>query len=152
MSPRLSNDNRWNPINYLQLERQIKRTSRLYWFIQIFPLYFVHSLVSSIATIATYVDDKKTYCYLHRKMLQLTCFAVAATIFKDACFFLHCAGSKEAAFTYAIASAGAVHSIVAACARGNISLCGCDRTPLSQQNQVISRNSARSHTTIKYHQ
>ncbi|XP_055697682.1 protein Wnt-2 isoform X1 [Phlebotomus papatasi] len=44
-------------------------------------------------------------------------------------------GSKEAAFTYAIASAGAVHSIVAACARGNISLCGCDRTPLSQQNQ-----------------
>ncbi|XP_059611039.1 protein Wnt-2 isoform X1 [Phlebotomus argentipes] len=44
-------------------------------------------------------------------------------------------GSKEAAFTYAIASAGAVHSIVAACARGNISLCGCDRAPLSQHDQ-----------------
>ncbi|XP_028899114.1 protein Wnt-2 isoform X2 [Zeugodacus cucurbitae] len=35
-------------------------------------------------------------------------------------------GSPEAAFTYAIASAGAAHSVTAACARGNISLCGCD--------------------------
>lgn len=38
------------------------------------------------------------------------------------------AGSREAAFTYAISSAGAVHTITAACARGNISLCGCDPT------------------------
>ncbi|KAI9579442.1 hypothetical protein GQX74_005979 [Glossina fuscipes] len=35
-------------------------------------------------------------------------------------------GSREAAFTYGIASAGATHAITAACARGNISLCGCD--------------------------
>lgn len=37
-------------------------------------------------------------------------------------------GSREAAFTYAISSAGAVHAITSACARGNISLCGCDST------------------------
>ncbi|XP_055639907.1 protein Wnt-2 isoform X2 [Toxorhynchites rutilus septentrionalis] len=35
-------------------------------------------------------------------------------------------GSREAAFTYGITSAGAVHAITAACAKGNISMCGCD--------------------------
>ncbi|XP_017960149.1 protein Wnt-2 isoform X1 [Drosophila navojoa] len=34
--------------------------------------------------------------------------------------------SREAAYTYAIASAGAAYAVTAACARGNISLCGCD--------------------------
>ncbi|KAH8389665.1 hypothetical protein KR215_007712, partial [Drosophila sulfurigaster] len=34
--------------------------------------------------------------------------------------------SREAAYTYAIASAGAAYSVTAACARGNISTCGCD--------------------------
>lgn len=38
------------------------------------------------------------------------------------------AGSREAAFTYAMASAGIVYSITAACSRGNISICGCDQT------------------------
>lgn len=42
-------------------------------------------------------------------------------------FFLQ-TGSREAAFTYAISSAGAVHAITSACARGNISICGCDST------------------------
>lgn len=36
------------------------------------------------------------------------------------------AGSKEAAFTYAVASAGVTYAITAACSRGNISTCGCD--------------------------
>ncbi|XP_058062878.1 protein Wnt-2 isoform X2 [Anopheles bellator] len=35
-------------------------------------------------------------------------------------------GSKEAAYTYGITSAGAVYSITAACAKGNITSCGCD--------------------------
>lgn len=42
------------------------------------------------------------------------------------CLFFFLSGSREAAFTYAISSAGAVHAITAACSRGNISLCGCD--------------------------
>ncbi|XP_047000677.1 protein Wnt-2 [Schistocerca americana] len=36
------------------------------------------------------------------------------------------AGSREAAYTYAAASAGAAWSVAAACARGNVSACGCD--------------------------
>ncbi|CRK90849.1 CLUMA_CG004539, isoform A [Clunio marinus] len=36
-------------------------------------------------------------------------------------------GSREAAFTYAIANAGIVYAIAAACSRGNISICGCDQ-------------------------
>ncbi|KAJ4448097.1 Protein Wnt-2 [Periplaneta americana] len=36
------------------------------------------------------------------------------------------AGSREAAFTYAISSAGVAYSVTAACSRGNISDCGCD--------------------------
>ncbi|KAL9973921.1 hypothetical protein ACROYT_G020440 [Oculina patagonica] len=36
-------------------------------------------------------------------------------------------GTREAAFTYAIASAGVAHSIARACVGGNLSLCGCSR-------------------------
>lgn len=35
-------------------------------------------------------------------------------------------GSREAAYTYAITSAGVTYAISAACARGNISNCGCE--------------------------
>ncbi|XP_066905663.1 protein Wnt-7b [Halyomorpha halys] len=34
--------------------------------------------------------------------------------------------SREAAFTYGVASAGVAYSIAAACSRGNISSCGCE--------------------------
>lgn len=38
-------------------------------------------------------------------------------------------GSREAAFTYAISSAGVTYAITAACARGNITACGCAPGP-----------------------
>lgn len=47
-------------------------------------------------------------------------------------------GSKEAAFTYAIASAGVTYAVTAACSRGNISSCGCDPTHL-QRREVAPR-------------
>lgn len=53
------------------------------------------------------------------------------------------AGSREAAFTYAIANAGIVHTIAAACSRGNISICGCDQRHRHQnayQDQVNFNN------------
>ncbi|XP_062545202.1 protein Wnt-2 isoform X2 [Armigeres subalbatus] len=46
-------------------------------------------------------------------------------------------GSREAAFTYGITSAGAVHAITAACAKGNITMCGCD----SKQKMQFSTES-----------
>ncbi|XP_058125976.1 protein Wnt-2 [Anopheles ziemanni] len=46
-------------------------------------------------------------------------------------------GSKEAAYTYGITSAGAVYSITAACAKGNITSCGCD----TQQKAFTSSDS-----------
>ncbi|XP_017776795.1 PREDICTED: protein Wnt-7b, partial [Nicrophorus vespilloides] len=39
------------------------------------------------------------------------------------------AGSREAAFTYAISSAGVAYALAAACAKGNISSCGCAPGP-----------------------
>lgn len=37
-------------------------------------------------------------------------------------------GSREAAFTYAISSAGVTYKITEACSRGNITACGCEPT------------------------
>lgn len=45
-------------------------------------------------------------------------------------YFYNCvqfAGTREAAFTYAISSAGVVHSIARSCVEGNLSVCGCSR-------------------------
>ncbi|GLH00776.1 Protein Wnt-2 [Gryllus bimaculatus] len=38
-------------------------------------------------------------------------------------------GSREAAFTYAATAAGVAWALAAACARGNVSSCGCDTRP-----------------------
>lgn len=40
---------------------------------------------------------------------------------------MYIAGTREAAFTYAISSAGVVHSIARSCVEGNLSVCGCSR-------------------------
>lgn len=59
-------------------------------------------------------------------------------------FDFHSLGSREAAYTYAIASAGAAHAVTAACARGNISLCGCDvrHKPTSRKGSHAGFDSA----------
>lgn len=49
--------------------------------------------------------------------------------------FAFVAGSREAAFTYAIANAGIVHALAQACSRGNISICGCSQVQ-RQQSQT----------------
>ncbi|XP_050088878.1 protein Wnt-2 isoform X1 [Anopheles aquasalis] len=46
-------------------------------------------------------------------------------------------GSKEAAYTYGITSAGAVYSILSACSQGNISTCGCNK----KQKTFVSSDS-----------
>lgn len=36
------------------------------------------------------------------------------------------AGSREAAYMYAVISAGVTYALMDACSRGNVSICGCD--------------------------
>jgi wingless-type MMTV integration site family protein 7 len=43
-------------------------------------------------------------------------------------FFLQTAGTKEAAFTHAIISAGIAHAVTLACTKKNFSRCDCDRS------------------------
>ena len=45
------------------------------------------------------------------------------------------AGSREAAFTYAIIAAGVAHAITAACTQGNLSDCGCDKEKQGQYHR-----------------
>lgn len=48
---------------------------------------------------------------------------------------LFLAGSREAAFTYAIIAAGVAHAITAACTQGNLSDCGCDKQKQGQYHR-----------------
>ena len=50
-------------------------------------------------------------------------------------FFFLIAGSKEAAFTYAIIAAGVAHAVTAACTQGSLSGCGCDKEKQGFYNQ-----------------
>lgn len=47
-------------------------------------------------------------------------------------------GSREAAFTYAISSAGVAYAVTAACARGNISSCGCAPEPSGPKEEAAA--------------
>lgn len=53
---------------------------------------------------------------------------------KTVIYFIYLKGSREAAFTYAITSAGVAYAVTAACARGNISSCGCAPDPRTAAN------------------
>ncbi|KZS11368.1 Protein Wnt-16 [Daphnia magna] len=60
-----------------------------------------------------------------------------STIDRDASVFgksLVKSGSREAAFVYAISSAGVVHSISRACNRGDLLNCACDKTRLGKHH------------------
>lgn len=50
-------------------------------------------------------------------------------------FVFFIAGSKEAAFTYAIIAAGVAHAVTAACTQGSLSGCGCDKEKQGFYNQ-----------------
>ncbi|XP_046482197.1 protein Wnt-2 isoform X1 [Neodiprion pinetum] len=47
-------------------------------------------------------------------------------------------GSREAAFTYAISSAGVTYTVTAACSRGNITACGCESAVRTSKELVPS--------------
>ncbi|KAK0071304.1 hypothetical protein PV325_013148, partial [Microctonus aethiopoides] len=46
--------------------------------------------------------------------------------------------SREAAFTYAISSAGITYAVTAACSRGNITACGCE--PAVRERKAVPPN------------
>lgn len=54
---------------------------------------------------------------------------------KNVCPLFFFAGSKEAAFTYAIIAAGVAHAITAACTQGSLIGCGCDKEKQGFYNQ-----------------
>lgn len=65
-------------------------------------------------------------------------------------FFSILSGSREAAFTYAITAAGVAHAITAACSRGNLSQCGCDREKQGYYNQEEGWKWGGCSADIKY--
>lgn len=64
--------------------------------------------------------------------------------------FSFIAGSREAAFTYAITAAGVAHAITAACSQGNLSQCGCDREKQGYYNQEEGWKWGGCSADIKY--
>lgn len=63
---------------------------------------------------------------------------MSAIVIKSVSLFLYSpfiAGSKEAAFTYAIIAAGVAHAVTAACTQGSLSGCGCDKEKQGFYNQ-----------------
>lgn len=72
-------------------------------------------------------------------------YCASFNIFKS--FRFQISGSREAAFTYAIANAGIVYAIAAACSRGNISICGCDQVHRHQNQAYQDQVSLLTQTT-----
>lgn len=57
------------------------------------------------------------------------------------------AGTREAAFVYAISSAGVAFAVTRACSSGELDKCGCDRTVQggSPQGECLNRGQLQLH-------
>lgn len=68
-------------------------------------------------------------CKTHNGTLEFFCNSYSTKYYiKNICVYLHLTGSREAAFTYAVTSAGVTYSITQACSLGKLKQCSCDQS------------------------
>lgn len=77
-------------------------------------------------------DLKDNLQSFNRKVFSI--FTESSFIVK--CFFFFFSGSREAAFTYAITSAGVTYSLTQACSLGKLKRCSCDQS--KKKSKVIN--------------
>lgn len=76
------------------------------------------------------------------------CLGLAATFPTMVCAI---SGTREAAFVYAISSAGVAFAVTRACSSGELDKCGCDRTVQggSPQGECLNRGQLQLHGDAK---